>query len=101
MEQIEGIDFEPEQDSYEKIIGTVKPEDIEVKEINMRLAQKIIEKHHYSHAWPRSNILALGFYADDKLLGVICYGKGAAKNLIPSICKGAKEEWTLERSRNR
>jgi len=97
--QVEHIDFTPEQDSYRKIIGCVKPEEVEVKEISLKLARQIIVKNHYSHAWPHNNIIALGYYAGNKLLGVLCYGLGAAKNLIPSVCEGVSKDEGLELTR--
>jgi hypothetical protein len=95
---VEGIDFTPNQDSYKRIIGPVKPKDIMVKELNLKLAKKIIIGNHYSHSWPNTSV-ALGYYARNKLIGVVCFGVGANKSLIPSVCKGvnANEGFELVR----
>ncbi len=88
---VEGIDFTPNQESYKRIIGPVKPKDIIVKELNLKLAKKIILGNHYSHSWPNTSV-ALGYYARNKLLGVVCFGVGANKSLIPSVCRGVRAD---------
>ena len=92
---VEGIDFTPTQETYKRIIGDIKPDDIIIREINLKLAKKLVTKYHYSHTWPNTSIV-LGFYFRSKLLGIVCYGVGANKNLIPSVCKGVKPDEGFE-----
>jgi hypothetical protein len=86
---VKGIDFAPSQDSYRRVIGLIKPDDITTKELNLKLAKKLIVANHYSHSWPNTSV-ALGFYVRSKLFGVVCFGVGANKCLIPSVCSVVK-----------
>jgi len=89
------IDFIPSQDTYKRIIGDIKPDDITMREVNLKLAKKLLTKYHYSHTWPNTSIV-LGFYFRSKLLGLISYGVGANNNLISSICKGVRADEGFE-----
>ena len=57
---------------------------ITMKPINSSVARDIIVKHHYSHNWPAVQ-LSLGFYIDEKLNGVVCYGQSASYRMATAL----------------
>ena len=50
--------------------------DFEIRPINKFEAYKLIEKYHYSRVMPRLTKVYLGFFLNDKLVGVMTYGWG-------------------------
>tara|TARA_Y100000310_G_scaffold311675_1_gene358169 strand:+ start:992 stop:1669 length:678 start_codon:yes stop_codon:yes gene_type:complete len=58
--------------------------EVEMQKIPSNLAKSIIMKHHYSHAFPASE-LCLGFYVKKKLNAVVVYGQSASSTMKDSL----------------
>lgn len=67
---------------------------ITMRLISKTVAKDIIIKYHYSHNWPAVQ-LTLGFYIDDKLNGVVCFGQSAGSRMINSL--PTPKYWELQR----
>jgi len=61
-------------------------DNIEVREVEYGVANKFCARHHYLGGSPNGDSVRLGFYQNDKLLGVATFGKGANRYLISSVC---------------
>ena len=62
----------------------------EIREIKKEDALKMIQTYHYSNILPRLNKHFLGFYLDDRLVGVVTLGWGTRplhtiKKIFPSL----------------
>lgn len=61
-----------------------------IKEISKQLALDMVKKYHYSNALPSVNKYFIGFYLEDKLVGVVTLGWGTRplhtiRRLFPSL----------------
>ena len=61
-----------------------------IKEIDKKLALEMVKSYHYSNALPSINKHFVGFYLDDKLVGVVTLGWGTRplhtiRRLFPSL----------------
>lgn len=64
--------------------------DYEVKEISKELALNMVQKYHYSNTLPKLNKHFIGFYLNNKLVGVVTLGWGTRplhtiKKIFPSL----------------
>lgn len=62
----------------------------DIKEITKEQALKMIKKYHYSNTLPKLNKLFVGFYLDEKLVGVVTLGWGTRprhtiQRIFPSL----------------
>ena len=68
------------------------------KPISHRLAKSIIVENHYTHAFPPTKI-ALGFFVEGNIGGVITFGEGANRNMVPGFYEGLTHVDGLELTR--
>ena len=62
----------------------------DIKEISKDEALKMIQKYHYSNTLPKINKYFVGFFLEDKLVGVVTLGWGTRpkhtiKRIFPSL----------------
>lgn len=67
--------------------------ELRIRLVPMRVARTLIERHHYSHRWPSSNILNYGVYHNKRLLGICTFGTGASNNLYRLVNNTERGEY--------
>ena len=70
-----------------------------VKEIDRKLANKIIIENHYSKKVYNATYIHLGFFFEEKLKGVLQYGYAMNPASCGSVVKGTKQNEYLELNR--
>lgn len=70
-----------------------------IKEIDRKLANKIIIKNHYSKKVYNATYIHLGLFENDKLVGVLQYGYAMNPASCGSVVEGTKQNEYLELNR--
>ena len=83
---------------HKEIIGYGN-ENFYVKEIDRKLANEIIMKHHYSKKFYNASYIHLGVYIDNILKGVLQYGYAMNPASCSSVVKGTLIKEYLELNR--
>ena len=73
--------------------------ELEVRQIDCRLARGYIAAFHYSQTMPDSSRFIYGLYCSGALSGVCVFGMGAGKNQYTAICPGIKNGEYIELTR--
>ena len=66
---------------------------IQIKEIPVKTAKEFVRRHHYAVISPPINKLSLGWYKENKLVGIAMWGYGVRpkhtiKKIFPSLNVG-------------
>ena len=73
--------------------------DFYIKEVDRKIANKMVVKNHYSKKFYNATYIHLGLYVNEELKGVLQYGYAMNPTSCSSVVKGTKKNEYLELNR--